>query len=879
MEQKFQYIRQLATQYMQYHDNEQILFEHFNQLPKSIIQEVYNEYYDKSKKFQPVNLLRLTLAKIILVDNKTITVSLIEEIKQHINDHNLNYFKWLPETYLQQLQSQSKKDHDQFSKWKDNWKILHPFFYRNEEKALTRRYLSDISQQLLADLYLSDDYDSTIHDFLGVSNFGDIRCWIALYPKQKKNHKNAYQFFISLESMPWAGLISGSNIKDKEKDIFKNVSNYAEALSIFQDLKPKIVQLNKQLKGFFQCTCEKQNNNWQIFKQEKFITINYDHLKTDDLTKYENIEQLNHAVGLPRNSPSDETKSLWLFRNVQVGDIIFINSDVNTCIAIALVESGYFYQKLNNANNHRLKVKWLTTQTLILESDTSTSDKSFFILSPFTTIEKGAFILEQYIDKFPELSTVFSSHDLIMKQPKTRFRDNKSMKKNDSDKSKNYWWLNGNPKIWKMSDYPVGKTQTYTTHNTKNYKRRVYKNFEAVKPGDLAVGYESYPNKLITTIFEITKGIHKRDDGKECIEFKIKEQIKNPISYVNLKNDPVLQNCENFINNQGSLFKLRSEEFEVIRKIIDDKNSEIITETPETYKTYSFENDIDKPFIDANQFNHIVSLLKNKKNIILQGPPGVGKTFLAKKIAYQIMQEENNSCIEIVQFHQSYSYEDFIQGFRPIATNDGNGTFALKNGIFYNFCQQAIANPQKNYFFIIDEINRGNLSKIFGELMMLIEPTKRGQQYSLTLTYSQNTEERFYVPNNLFIIGTMNTADRSLAIVDYALRRRFAFVSIDPLFGQQFKDYLLEHHISVLLAEHIINEISSLNKAIAEEPNLGKGFMIGHSYFCQCQNISDDYTEKQWWQDIINYELQPLLEELWFDDLVKVDKYIKRLGN
>lgn len=194
MEQKFQYIRQLATQYMQYHDNEQILFEHFNQLPKSIIQEVYNEYYDKSKKFQPVNLLRLTLAKIILVDNKTITVSLIEEIKQHINDHNLNYFKWLPETYLQQLQSQSKKDHDQFSKWKDNWKILHPFFYRNEEKALTRRYLSDISQQLLADLYLSDDYDSTIHDFLGVSNFGDIRCWIALYPKQKKNHKNAYQF-------------------------------------------------------------------------------------------------------------------------------------------------------------------------------------------------------------------------------------------------------------------------------------------------------------------------------------------------------------------------------------------------------------------------------------------------------------------------------------------------------------------------------------------------------------------------------------------------------------------------------------------------------------------------------------------------------------
>ena len=181
-----------------------------------------------------------------------------------------------------------------------------------------------------------------------------------------------------------------------------------------------------------------------------------------------------------------------------------------------------------------------------------------------------------------------------------------------------------------------------------------------------------------------------------------------------------------------------------------------------------------------------VELLRRKKNIILQGAPGVGKTFIARKIAYELMGVKNDAQIEMVQFHQSYSYEDFIQGLRP----SKSGGFELKNGTFYNFCQQALAHPERSFFLIIDEINRGNLSKIFGELMMLIEADKRSEKFAVKMTYSEDEADRFYVPANLYIIGTMNTADRSLAIVDYALRRRFAFINLQPEFGEKFTEFL-----------------------------------------------------------------------------------------
>jgi 5-methylcytosine-specific restriction protein B len=441
----------------------------------------------------------------------------------------------------------------------------------------------------------------------------------------------------------------------------------------------------------------------------------------------------------------------------------------------------------------------------------------------------------------------------------------------EPDDDINYWWLNANPKIWSISKHNVGEKQTYTTHNEKGNKRRIYKHFEATKRGDLMIGYESTPTKQIKAIYEITQGIHNTPNGEE-IEFELIEKLEIPIHWNDLKNNPSLQECEVFINNQGSLFKLTEEEYEIIREVIDNKN--IITEKllkSENIKSYKFSDDPDKPFISETDFLNTVSLLKRKKNIILQGPPGVGKTFIARKLAYEIMQEVKDANIEMVQFHQSYSYEDFIQGLRPTQ----KGGFDLRDGIFYSFCQRALAHPERPFFFIIDEINRGNLSKIFGELMMLIEADKREEKFALKLTYAEDEEDRFYVPDNLYIIGTMNTADRSLAIVDYALRRRFAFVSLQPDYGSNFRSFLADKGLSEGIIEHICTSISKLNNKIKEDVNLGEGFQIGHSYFCTYTN---DGNENQWWADILYYELKPLLEEIWFDDLSKVSDTVKQLS-
>ena len=360
-------------------------------------------------------------------------------------------------------------------------------------------------------------------------------------------------------------------------------------------------------------------------------------------------------------------------------------------------------------------------------------------------------------------------------------------------------------------------------------------------------------------------------NGEE-IEFELVEKLEIPVNWNDLKNNPALQDCEVFKNNQGSLFRLTEDEYDIIREVIDNKN--IITEKllqSSSQRKYRFSDDVDKPFISEADFLQTVALLKRKKNIILQGPPGVGKTFIARKLAYEIMQEVKDSNIEMVQFHQSYSYEDFIQGLRPTQ----KGGFDLKDGIFYSFCQRAMAHPDRPFFFIIDEINRGNLSKIFGELMMLIEADKRNEKFALKLTYAEDEEDRFYVPDNLYIIGTMNTADRSLAIVDYALRRRFAFITLQPDYGDNFRSFLSAKGLSTSLVDHICLSVTKVNGKIKEDINLGEGFQIGHSYFCAFLNNDD---ESKWWNEILSFELKPLLEEIWFDDLQKVTETLKVLS-
>ena len=310
-----------------------------------------------------------------------------------------------------------------------------------------------------------------------------------------------------------------------------------------------------------------------------------------------------------------------------------------------------------------------------------------------------------------------------------------------------------------------------------------------------------------------------------------------------------------------------------------DELDDVDTQPEVDYPEYSSADFLSDVYMSEQDYETLVNVLKMKKNIILQGAPGVGKTFTAKRLAYSIIGSKNPDRVQMIQFHQSYSYEDFIEGYRP--TENG---FTIKKGSFYKFCKLAEDDDENDYFFIIDEINRSNLSKIFGELFMLIEKDKRGIE--LQLLYS---DENFSVPPNVYIIGMMNTADRSLAVIDYALRRRFSFVSLKPIFDSidvnklrptsnynfcssddeqevMFGKFLSIEKLDTAYGRNLIGEIIQLNEELSVD--LGEGFVIGHSYFCNTKECTDE-----WMQDVVDFDILPMLAEYWFDDTDKLQRW------
>ena len=371
----------------------------------------------------------------------------------------------------------------------------------------------------------------------------------------------------------------------------------------------------------------------------------------------------------------------------------------------------------------------------------------------------------------------------------------------------------------------------------------LYNTFKNMKNGTL---YKKRPNIEMTKFF-IEKFFEK--DGKDGLKKALNSARENIIYYYDYTKD----------KSKGLL--------NICREIVKNNKIDISFEDNDLFlppTIYDKNKFLQEVYITEKEYDKLEKLIKDNKNIILQGSAGVGKSYAAKRLAYSIIGEKDNERVKMIQFHQSYSYEDFIIGYRP----NENG-FELKEGVFYKFCKEAEMdeNKENKYFLIIDEINRGNISKIFGELFMLIENDKRGEEYALELVYKD--DEKFFVPENLYIIGLMNTADRSLAMLDYALRRRFAFYDMKPAFkSEQFKEY--QKNLKNSKFDNLIKKVEDLNEVIKED--LGEGFCIGHSYFCNLETVEIDKLSL-----IIEFELIPLLKEYWFDDKEKVNTWIKNL--
>jgi 5-methylcytosine-specific restriction protein B len=228
----------------------------------------------------------------------------------------------------------------------------------------------------------------------------------------------------------------------------------------------------------------------------------------------------------------------------------------------------------------------------------------------------------------------------------------------------------------------------------------------------------------------------------------------------------------------------------------------------------------------------------------------------------------------MVQFHPSFSYEDMVRGYRPTGAS---GKFDLVDGPFLQLRQKAENDPDKDFVLIVDEINRGNVSQVFGELIMLLEADKRGKENCVVPLYRRSDDETLHVPPNLYVIGTMNIADRSLALVDYALRRRFAFVTLTPRYDHpMYREWLEERGMNPNLSQLIIGRMTALNQQISEDSQLGEAFLVGHSFFCP---TGKDFSalDEQWYREIVETEIKPLLVEYWQDDPAKAKSAFEKL--
>lgn len=546
-----------------------------------------------------------------------------------------------------------------------------------------------------------------------------------------------------------------------------------------------------------------QAKHWEEFRDHGIIGIGWDAL--GDPSRFHAKKELKEALSqtFGTDNPTSSVDSIYSFVNdVKPGDIIWARKGLSQVIGRGLVTSEYRYDESRPYFRGVRDVEW--DEINLTDLPHNFTQKTLYELTEKTAVTPSE--LEELTDRKPP-------------------------------KANRYWWLVASPKYWSLANAEIGKEQSYTVYTDSGTPRRIHSNFLAAKRGDIAIGYEATPRKEIVALCEITQDC----DGENLVFRKI-EDITPPIPYASIQSDPILLKSQFMQNPNGSFFALSNKEYERIQTLMHQEDAR-----PDSYTDDDFLEDV---FVSPDDLATMKRLLERKKNLILQGAPGTGKTYCAKRLAWTIMKAKDSERIDFVQFHQNTTYDDMMAGYRPTA----DGGFEAIPGEFLRFCDKAANDPDHQWFFIIDEINRANISKVFGEMLMLIESDHRDEPIRLPLL-----DREVRVPSNLYLIGMMNTADRGLALIDYALRRRFAFFDMKPAFGNERFRVLMSETGNDKLAR-LVHQVERLNDDLAKDPSFGPGFCIGHSYFCLGKTITDEEVS-----DILRFELEPLIKEYWFD--------------
>ncbi len=371
MEEKFQYIVRLSTEYSQYVDSPDALYTALNSLDQDRLSEILEEYDRPDLDFRPANLLRAELAR-QLAEGGPVSKATVEELKLLIRNGEVPYFEGRTPP------ARGNKG-DMFKNWSRDWSIFYTFFYRGEVKRNVQSFLKEISEDMRNELALPD-YAARIFDFQGTRNDGQKLCWIGLYPRSAVKHKNAYQLALSLSAEPKAGRQSGSEIEAPKEYKEVPVNSYEETLSVLRVQRDEVVDLNAELersgqfrKGispegtsrrYFKFSLGENSSEWDRFKSAGFIGADYNELALTDISDIESLAKLNAAAGFEEDNTSrGATWNLWEFKRAAVGDVVFATRGTKTCLGIGIIDSEYYFDFEAEKEKHRRRIKWIVDQT------------------------------------------------------------------------------------------------------------------------------------------------------------------------------------------------------------------------------------------------------------------------------------------------------------------------------------------------------------------------------------------------------------------------------------------------------------------------------------------------------------------------------------